>query len=141
MSEFPRANVYEAPIRSAHRRATFGLAWGNFFRRYFEFKGFASRSEFWWVQGPLAGLSLLLNLPEEGAGAGLLDNPFVAIPVLLVSLFLLIPTLSLHWRRLHDAGLAGPWWFLSLIPGPGSIAVLIMTLLPPRPGRQKREWA
>lgn len=50
--------------------------------------------------------------------------------MVLVGLALIFPTLAISWRRLHDANLAGPFWFLTLIPSIGSLIVLILMLLP-----------
>jgi uncharacterized membrane protein YhaH (DUF805 family) len=43
----------------------------------------------------------------------------------------IVPTAALYWRRLHDANLAGPLFFLMFVPG-GSLALIIMALLPSR---------
>jgi uncharacterized membrane protein YhaH (DUF805 family) len=45
----------------------------------------------------------------------------------------LAPSSALTWRRLHDANLAGPFFFLGFIPLVGWIIVLIFTLLPSNP--------
>ena len=140
MSETPRSTAYRTPPRSALRHASLGQAWRSFFQHYFEFKGFASRSEFWWVQGPFMVLSGLYALWRERLDEILMGNVLVALPVLLTALFLFIPSLSVHWRRLHDDGLAGPWWFISCVPALGPFALMVLTLLPPRPERQKPEW-
>jgi uncharacterized membrane protein YhaH (DUF805 family) len=44
-----------------------------------------------------------------------------------------VPTIAVVCRRLHDAGLSGWWQLLGIIPG-GSIAILVMTILPGNPG-------
>ncbi len=67
----------------------------------------------------------------------LLDDPTAAAllpPALAVSglLFvaLVVPTLALIWRRLHDAGLAGPWFFTSLLPAVGPLFLAVLMLQP-----------
>ncbi|MGO1321179.1 MAG: DUF805 domain-containing protein [Galactobacter sp.] len=40
----------------------------------------------------------------------------------------LVPNIAITWRRLHDANLAGPFYFLSLT-SVGAIVVLVMTIL------------
>jgi Predicted membrane protein len=44
----------------------------------------------------------------------------------------LVPHLALVWRRLHDANLAGPWYFLSFVPF-GWVVQLVLTALPSNP--------
>jgi uncharacterized membrane protein YhaH (DUF805 family) len=116
--------------------ASFGQAVQRFFTRYARFKGMSSRSEYWWVvlfQLIIAlVLGILLTATDNSTGANAVT--------LIVELALLIPNLSIQWRRLHDAGFAGPWWFLTVIPVIGSIIVLIMCLMPTNPAKQKAVW-
>lgn len=53
--------------------------------------------------------------------------------VVLISLALIVPNLAISWRRLHDTNRPGPWYFISLVPGVGSIALLVLMLLPSKP--------
>lgn len=77
------------------------------FRKYFDFKGRATRSEFWWFQ--------LFNLSVFGVAVffdGLLGYGFSEefTPVASTSeLFFLMPVLAVTCRRLHDLGFSG--WF------------------------------
>ena len=47
------------------------------------------------------------------------------------------PSLAIAWRRLHDAGFPGPYYFLTLVPSVGSIIVLVLMLLPSKPEGQR----
>lgn len=76
--------------------------------KYFDFTGRASRSEYWWfylfilisfVLGSIADKVLLGNSDTEG----LID--------LAVSLFFVIPSISIAARRFHDRNMSG-WWQL-----------------------------
>jgi uncharacterized membrane protein YhaH (DUF805 family) len=49
---------------------------------------------------------------------------------------LFIPYLAVTWRRLHDAGLPGPWFFISLVPF-GLIALIIMLCQRTQPKENK----
>jgi uncharacterized membrane protein YhaH (DUF805 family) len=142
--------------------ATFDAAVRRFFRKYATFSGRASRSEYWWVVlfEALLGLVVYLiflagaipatewvsaHLPPmtttDGlvAIAGLLNAPTAWLMVVafvlsaVTGLVLLLPTLALTWRRLHDANLSGALWFLSFIPGIGGTIVFVLTLLPSDP--------
>ncbi len=126
--------------------ASFGQAVKRFFKNFANFKGRASRSEFWWVELFIFVVQLVPAVIWIGlyyltsSSATPLPLPFLGhanvtvgllIP-LIVALVLLVPTLSITWRRLHDANFAGPFWFLTLT-SVGGIIVLIFTLLPSNP--------
>lgn len=97
------------------------------FKNYFNFKGRASRSEFWyWVLFTIL-LSLVLGTIEGviwpapvSSGDWMQDldsfagqpTPFTSI----ASFLLLIPNLSVTARRFHDAGFSAKWLFLQLGP-------------------------
>lgn len=76
------------------------------FKKYFDFKGRARRSEFWWfmlfvliVQSVLSFIGMVI--------------PGIGYVSMIVSLALLIPQLSVLCRRLHDTS-HGSWWVVLL---------------------------
>ena len=73
---------------------------------FFDFKGRASRSEFW-----LFMLFILLVNLAEGLVAAILPPLLSGSLALAVSLLLLPPNLGVTVRRLHDRGMSG-WWLL-----------------------------
>ncbi|MGV3733176.1 MAG: DUF805 domain-containing protein [Microcella sp.] len=121
--------------------ATFGQAVRLFFRKYADFTGRASRSEFWWamlfqvIVGTIAGvvLSVVLVLvviavvigadrpgaPETLLAAALWSTVVMVIGLSLISLPLLVPTLAVTVRRLHDTNRSGWWVLISFIPYAG----------------------
>ncbi|WP_431245655.1 DUF805 domain-containing protein [Leifsonia xyli] len=126
--------------------ATFAQAIRRFFAKYADFTGRASRSEYWWwvLFSVLIGigielLSLVFALPgshvdQQGSFS---PGPLVALPAMLGiawAIGTIVPGLALVWRRLHDANLAGPLFFLVFIPFFGGIVLLVLTLLPSQPG-------
>ena len=141
-------NAAEIPLSQPLYGASFGQAVKRFFKKYATFSGRASRSEYWWVQLFLWLVAALFSVLMSVAGvnmeaftsgdAAALSASLNGFSILLVTLsgiwglVLIIPTMALTWRRLHDANLAGPWWFLSLT-GVGGIVVFIMTLMPSNP--------
>lgn len=134
--------------------AAFGQALRRFVRNYAKFSGRASRSEYWWVQlffvllfaalGVLYAVAGILlgigtSVYESGDGSGVVATTFGGVlmtigGVLMLGFLLaaIVPSLAITWRRLHDAGLAGPFFFLSLLPV-GDLVVLIFTILGPKP--------
>ena len=71
-------------------------------RKFFDFKGRARRSEYWWFVLFVAIVSSVFNY------GGLLI-PFLSFVGMLCSLFLIIPLFAAMTRRLHDTGRSG-WW-------------------------------
>ena len=129
--------------------ASLGQAFTRFFKNYANFTGRASRSEYWWMVLVLFlayfGLALaggLLASAMEYAsppGASAADSlgGLVALVFLAALLGAIIPTLALTWRRLHDANLAGPMYFLTFVPYVGSLVVFVFTLLSPKPAGRR----
>ncbi|PYY36019.1 DUF805 domain-containing protein [Curtobacterium sp. MCJR17_055] len=123
------------------------------FRKYVRFDGRASRSEFWWwslAQTIVIGVLYVL-IGIGGATSDLRTDPvtgttsgtpnalywIAAVLLGLYSLATIIPNLAVTWRRLHDANLAGPFFFLSVIPFFGGIILIVLTILPSKPEGQR----
>lgn len=111
-------------------RVGFGEAIRLYFKNYAVFHGRASRSEFWWVFVAGAILTPILALPAvflmvasgvssltgnsaAGPGLGLMAY---ALFVMVISVGLFLPTLSLQVRRLHDAGFSGFFIVFAYVP-------------------------
>jgi uncharacterized membrane protein YhaH (DUF805 family) len=129
-----------APLGQPLYGATFGDAIRRFFKKYADFTGRASRSEYWWwflfaIIIAAVYVILLQTIGTIGnGGRGLGPLGWVVIAVYIVwDLVILVPSLALSWRRLHDANLAGPFWFLGFIPLVGWIIVLVFYLMPSKP--------
>lgn len=96
--------------------------------KYAQFKGRAGRSEFWmfylvyFIIG--AVFSILMNLV---ASISFLYYIILVRQVIII-LGLLVPTLAVSVRRLHDIGKGGEWIFINLIPLIGSIWFLILLI-------------
>lgn len=107
------------------------------FKNYFNFKGKASRSEFWyWVLFTIL-LSLVLGTietviwPAAPIASDDLEavlNATLTAPTPLTSLtnlLLFIPGLSVTARRFHDAGFSAKWLLLLLVPVAYSIFAVV----------------
>ena len=84
---------------------------------YFNFEGRARRSEYWWFV--LANFCASAVLSFLG---NLINFPWLTT---ILSLALLIPSLGLTARRLHDIGKSGWLMLISIIPIVGAILLII----------------
>ena len=106
------------------------LAVGRCLSRYAVFRGRAGRSEFWWWIAACTAANILLQamMWTVVLGAAAL-NPvlgIMAIPFLLgylgLSLGIILPTLAVTARRLHDTGRTGWWQLAWYAPNLGIVA-------------------
>lgn len=132
------------PLWAPHYGATLAVAVRRFWKKYATFSGRASRSEYWWwtLIAAIVTAVLYIAMIVGGITTGMMANgntepgpAFFAIAPVFLLWFLatVVPTLALTWRRLHDVNLSGGFFFLSLIPSLGSLAVLVLTILPSVP--------
>ena len=83
-----------------------------FFKNYTNFRTRSRRSEYWWAWLFCSIVPAILSaVVPEIAG--------------LWSLVILIPSLSVGVRRLHDIGKSGWWYLILLVPIAGPIILLI----------------
>ncbi|MGH3587447.1 MAG: DUF805 domain-containing protein [Pseudonocardia sp.] len=100
---------------------TFPQAIVSGFSQYGNMRGRASPSEYW---------NFLLFCVACYALAGLLSSATkTAVIFVLVYVAIVIPTLCVSVRRLHDTDHSGAWWFVSLLPL-GFIVLLVFYCLP-----------
>lgn len=98
---------------------------------YVRFSGRSSRSEYWWFALAVALGHMAIGL-VEGA-VGLLTGE-VGILGLLFSLVILLPSLAVSVRRLHDVDRSGWWLLLWFIPLIGLIVLLVWACTRGTPG-------
>lgn len=118
-------------------------AYKSFWKNYVNFSGRASRSAYWYVVlwnaiiiGILYILAIIIGISAlmEGSmgGTGMVGGGgalFILIILWLYLLAVLIPTISITVRRLHDSGKSGFFAFLDLIPFVGGIIILVFMCL------------
>lgn len=105
--------------------------------QYSDFTGRARRKEYWMYQ-LLVGLLMLGLLVVFGGLAALTRSQtlgYLMIGVIaIIGLGLMIPTLAVTTRRLHDTGRSGWWQLISLVPYVGGFVVLVFCILEGNPG-------
>ncbi len=94
--------------------------------KFATFSGRARRSEYWWFALFTVLVSLVANVLDRAIGGQWIS--------LVVSLALLVPSLAVAWRRLHDTGRTGAWYFLVLIPLIGAIVLIVFFVQDSQPG-------
>jgi uncharacterized membrane protein YhaH (DUF805 family) len=92
-------------------------------QRYAQFDGRSRRSEFWFfvlfsaiVRAIANVLDAILHTGNANTGAGLVST--------VVTLAILVPSIAVGARRLHDTGHSG-WWQLIALTGVGIILLII----------------
>lgn len=109
------------------------LSFENAVRRvlsnYAGFSGRASRAEFWWFM-----LFTFIVSAVFGVLAVVTGLKFFAWIQNIIGLALLIPSLAVGARRLHDTGRAAGWLFINLIPAVGFIIYVVFCAQPSQVG-------
>ncbi len=78
------------------------------FKKFFVWKGRASRSEFWWFYLFYLVGTIVTTLVDLIYGFPFLNTIFF--------LAVFFPILSVFIRRLHDTGHSGWWYWIALLP-------------------------
>lgn len=100
---------------------TFGQSVGTCFGKYANFSGRASLSEYWfWVLFQIIVMCGILVIAMAAQSVALIVLYYVA------ALALLLPSLAVCVRRLHDIGKGGGWIFINLVPFIGGIWFLVL---------------
>jgi len=123
-------------------------------KRYADFSGRASRSEYWFfglffiliIFAILILVSIIVGLTSSSSAADLSsDNPLVGLgtsgKILLALLVIFMVALTIPWialtvRRLHDIGRSGWWYLIRFIPL-GGLVLFVFSVLESEPGRNK----
>lgn len=103
------------------------------FKKYAVFSGRARRAEFWYFVLFNVIVAFVLALIGGLIGAAIGDG-YAGILSGIYGLAVIIPTLALWVRRLHDIDRTGWWVLINLIPLVGAIVLLVFALTPGTPG-------
>jgi len=99
-------------------------------KKYTVFSGRAGRKEYWMFFLFHLIITFVLVLFAE----------FIKSRTFLPTLYglaVLLPSLAVFVRRLHDTNHSGWWWFISFIPIVGSIVLLIFLVKDSQPGENQ----
>ena len=96
----------------------FGQAIFTCLSKYADFHGRAARPEYWWFALFNALISILASIVDKAA---------IGYPVLqaIVALALIVPTVAVAVRRLHDTDRSGWWLLIVFVPLIGGLALLV----------------
>lgn len=93
-------------------------------KKYFQFKGRARRKEFWYFVLFNVIIALVIGIIEVMVSGG---NTYQSPGALssLYTLLVLIPSIAVTVRRLHDNNRSGWWYLMNFVPIVGPIILLI----------------
>jgi uncharacterized membrane protein YhaH (DUF805 family) len=95
-------------------------------KNYVGFEGRARRREYW--QFVLVNVVIAVVLAIIGAVIG------TSVLSYIYTLAILLPSLAVGARRLHDTGRSGFWLFIGVIPLVGAIVLIVLTAQDSTPG-------
>jgi uncharacterized membrane protein YhaH (DUF805 family) len=141
------------PLDWPHYGITPADAVARFFRKYATFSGRASRGEYWWlvafdvalyvafavVSGTAGGVDLAVRdalSPTSNRDESLLMTAYVDL-FRLYCIGIVVPTVALTVRRLHDTGRSGWFALLGLVPVAGAVFLLVLALGDTKPEAER----
>lgn len=115
---------------------------------YADFSGRTSRKEFWMFQLMMilivvaffTVLTVLgIGLASDGteSSGGTLFFVLWFIPIILFTLAIIVPSIAINVRRLHDIGRSGWWYLIGFVPWVGGLIAIILACLPSQKGTNK----
>lgn len=118
----------------------FGQAISYNFSNLGNFEGRASRPEFWWWVLFLWLINLVVNVFTGGLGAilgGGTEFGVLTFIGYIIWIIIILATIAVGARRLHDSGRSGWLQLLWLLPCIGPIILIIFWAQPGNPGDNK----
>lgn len=102
-------------------------------KKYATFSGRSRRSEYWYYVLFYLIIAIVLALIDRSAGT-LMGDRGVGVLGGIFALAMLLPSLAVGARRLHDTGRTGWWQLIALIPLIGAIVLLVFYVQDSHPG-------
>jgi len=115
---------------------SFVAAIASFFSKYATFSGRARRSEFWFAVlfTSLVSTAISIVWPSTTVVLDGMSFQQSSLPSNLWQLAILVPSIALSWRRLHDVGRKGTYYLFVLLPIVGWILLFIQFVKDSEPG-------
>jgi len=104
-------------------------------RRWSDFEGRSTRPAFWWFQLSFFLILLAISFVGEALPAAI-GGVFSIVGVLFV-LLMIVPSLSMAVRRLHDTGKSGWYYLLTVIPLVGFVIMIVLMIQETQPYANK----
>ena len=99
-------------------------------KKYADFSGRARRTEYWLFALFNIIIAVLLGVVDY-----VLSSP--GIVGMVFALAVLIPSIAVGVRRLHDTDRSGWWLLIAFVPIVGTIAMLVFLVLDSNPGANR----
>lgn len=93
-------------------------------RKYTEFTGRARRMEYW-----MFALFNFIIYVVLGIVIGLISKGLANVVLTIYALAVLLPSIAVAIRRLHDTGRTGWWLLIGLVPVIGTIILIVFMVL------------
>lgn len=106
------------------------------FRKYATFSGRARRKEYWYFALFNLIVSIVLTIVDRVIGSSAGGGSFGLLGG-IYSLAILIPSIAVQIRRLHDTNRSGWWIFIGLIPLIGTIVFIVFMVQDSNPGENR----
>jgi uncharacterized membrane protein YhaH (DUF805 family) len=97
--------------------------WKKCLSAYTKFDGRARRKEYWMFAAVNAVANIAASIIDS-----IIGFDFIRPISMLYSLAILVPSLAVSFRRLHDIGKSGACIFLALIPIVGAIILILWAI-------------
>jgi len=102
-------------------------------KKYADFNGRARRKEYWYFSLFCMGISSVLGFIE--GFLGIAPSHEYSLFAGIFCLAILVPSLAVTVRRLHDIGRRGTWMLIAFVPIVGAIVLLVYMVKDSDPGR------
>ena len=105
--------------------------------QYTDFKGRARRKEFWMFVLFNVIFSIVATVLDNVLGLTFSPEMPYGYIYIVYGLAVIIPSIAVAVRRLHDMGKSGWWYFIGAVPIIGSIWLIVLLATDSEPGDNK----
>ncbi len=106
-------------------------------KKYATFSGRSQRSEYWFFMLFFVIILIVLSVLDGMLFKGAEGAPGMPILTLVGVATLLVPSIAVGVRRLHDTDRSGWWVFIQLVPVVGPILLIVFCAQDSKPGENR----